>query len=234
MVLYTMVSGLELINMVMVFKDGQTEHAMKVCGKIPKLVEKESFGILMEIFLKENGLMIKQMASEFILIQMVQVTQDFGKMTYRMEKEKNIGLMEVNTLEIIRWEKNMVRVNIGGLMEVLMMEHGLITKLRVLELIPGLMEENIQEDGKTIICTVMVHTGGKMEENMKVCMKMIKNMVLEFMFGLTGENMKVIGLRGNSTVKENIFYRMAQLRLVFGIMDAVKIGFKKENSELSI
>jgi hypothetical protein len=91
MVLYTMASGLELINMAMVFKDGLTGHAMKVCGKILRLVAKENFGTLMVIFSKENGLMIKQMALEFILIQMVQVIQVFGKMISKMEKEKNIG-----------------------------------------------------------------------------------------------------------------------------------------------
>ena len=200
-----MVSGLELINMVTVFKDGLTVHAMKVCGKIRRLVVKENFGTLMVIFLKENGLMIKQMDSEFILIQMAQVILAIGKMTYKMEKEKNFGLMEVSTMEIIRWEKNTVRVNIGGLMEVLMMVHGLITKLRVLELILGLMEENIQEDGKTIICTVMVSIGGKMVENMRECMKMIKNTDLESTSGPMEENTKEIGSRENNTVKESIF-----------------------------
>ena len=49
-------------------KHGQMEPAMKVIGKIIKLMVKESSGMLMEMSLKENGKMIKQMAMESIPI----------------------------------------------------------------------------------------------------------------------------------------------------------------------
>ena len=39
---------------------------MKVTGKIIKLVEKENFGMSMEIFLKDSGRMTKLMGMEYI------------------------------------------------------------------------------------------------------------------------------------------------------------------------
>lgn len=52
--------------MVMEFKFGLTEQGMKDTGNKIKLVEKESFGMLMEMFLKVSGKMIKQMDMESI------------------------------------------------------------------------------------------------------------------------------------------------------------------------
>lgn len=43
------------------FKFGQMEPDMKESGEIIKQTDKESFGMLMEIFTKDNGRMIKQM-----------------------------------------------------------------------------------------------------------------------------------------------------------------------------
>jgi hypothetical protein len=106
-------------------------------------VVKVNFGMLMEIFLKVSGKMIKQMDLVFTLIQTGLIIQAFGKMISSMVKEKNIGLMEVNISEIIIWGKKMEKVNIGGPMEVIMMETGKIIKLKVQERIFGLMEESI-------------------------------------------------------------------------------------------
>jgi hypothetical protein len=41
------------------FKHGKMEPDMKEIGKIIKLMEKENFGMLMEMFLRVNGKMIK-------------------------------------------------------------------------------------------------------------------------------------------------------------------------------
>jgi len=48
-------NGLEIPEMVMVFKDGLMVLDMKVNGKIIKLMEKESFIMLIEMYLKANG-----------------------------------------------------------------------------------------------------------------------------------------------------------------------------------
>ena len=52
--------------MVMAFKYGLMVLDMKVIGGTTRLAEKANFGMLMEMSLKENGRMIRQMVMEFI------------------------------------------------------------------------------------------------------------------------------------------------------------------------
>ena len=54
--------------MVMVFKFGQMVLGMRVIGSLTRLVERESFGMLMEMFLKVNGKTTKRMVTEYIYI----------------------------------------------------------------------------------------------------------------------------------------------------------------------
>lgn len=54
--------------MVKEYKLGQMELDMKATGKIIKHMEKENFGMLMEIFFRENGKMIKPMVKELIFM----------------------------------------------------------------------------------------------------------------------------------------------------------------------
>jgi len=75
----------------MVFKFGQMERNTKVIGEIIKLMEMESFGILMEIYFKGNGSTIKQMDGVYIYMQMVQNMKEIGKMMYRMDMENKLG-----------------------------------------------------------------------------------------------------------------------------------------------
>ena len=50
------------------FKCGLMELGMRVTGRIIRHVGKESFGMLMEMFSKENGRMIKLMVMGFMCI----------------------------------------------------------------------------------------------------------------------------------------------------------------------
>ncbi len=52
----------------LVYKFGQTMLSMKVNGGKIRLMVKESFGMLMEIYMKENGRMIKLMDTEYIFM----------------------------------------------------------------------------------------------------------------------------------------------------------------------
>jgi hypothetical protein len=58
---HTLGSGLEDLEMGLVFRYGQMELVMKVSGKITELMGMESSSMLMGISMKETGLMIKQM-----------------------------------------------------------------------------------------------------------------------------------------------------------------------------
>ena len=60
---------------------------MKESGVIIKQTVKESFGMLMEIFTKENGRMIKQMDLVFTLTKMEQDMKVIGLTIYNMVLE---------------------------------------------------------------------------------------------------------------------------------------------------
>ena len=69
---------------------------MKESGVIIKQTVKENFGMLMEIFTKENGRMIKQMDLVFTLTKMEQDMKVIGLTIYNMVLELKLGEMEVN------------------------------------------------------------------------------------------------------------------------------------------
>ena len=60
---------------------------MKESGVIIKQTVKENFGMLMEIFTKENGRMIKQMDLVFTLTKMEQDMKVIGLTIYNMVLE---------------------------------------------------------------------------------------------------------------------------------------------------
>ena len=84
---------------------------------------------------------------DHIVIQTEANIKEDGKMIYNMEKENNLGLMEVVIKVSIFKEKNKDRVNITGRTEVGIMVTGKIIKLQGSEVIFGEMEENIKDSG---------------------------------------------------------------------------------------
>lgn len=82
------VNGLVKIDMASDYRNGQMEQNTKVIGKTIKPKEEESFSIFLEIYMKVNGKMIKQMVMEFIYIIIVQQNiKDFGLTIFNMEKD---------------------------------------------------------------------------------------------------------------------------------------------------
>jgi hypothetical protein len=71
-------------DMVLVLKYGLMVRSMKEIGSIIKLMEKASSGTQMVIFMRETGLMIKQMGMENIFMSMELNTKDIGRTIYRM------------------------------------------------------------------------------------------------------------------------------------------------------
>ena len=80
-----------IIEMDLDYKFGPMVQNMKEIGKITKLMEKENFGILMEIIMMVNGKITKLTDLEFIYIQMVPNIKANGKMIYSMVKELKLG-----------------------------------------------------------------------------------------------------------------------------------------------
>ncbi len=71
----------------MVSKYGQMEQNMRATGKIIKLMDKEYFGMFMEISTKGNGKETKLMALVNIHIVMEQLMKVTGGMIYSMVTE---------------------------------------------------------------------------------------------------------------------------------------------------
>ena len=65
--------------------------------------------MLMEIFMKDNGKMIKLMEKEFILMLMEQCMKENGKMINSMDLEQKTGLIMLIMKEHIVKAKNMVK-----------------------------------------------------------------------------------------------------------------------------
>lgn len=78
--------------------------------------------MLMVMFIMVNGKMIKPMEVANTLIQMELSTKDNGSLINSMVKEKSIGLMVPNTLEIIGTAKKKAMDNFNGLIIPLIME----------------------------------------------------------------------------------------------------------------
>jgi hypothetical protein len=72
-------------------KFGLTVANMLGNGRTTKPMEKELFIMLMEIFIRENGSMIKLVAKELILTKMAQNMSVNGKTTNSTDSEFNNG-----------------------------------------------------------------------------------------------------------------------------------------------
>lgn len=99
----------------MVSRSGLMEQNTKDFGLKEKLKETGNLCMRMEIFMKVNGKMIRQMDLEFITIKMVQSMKAIGKMIYNMEKEGKVGQREVCMKDNIMKVKRMGLVNMFGL-----------------------------------------------------------------------------------------------------------------------
>ena len=65
---------------------------------------------------------------EFILMSTVQNMKEIGKMTFKMDMERNPGKMDRSMKDIIKKAKNMERENISGQMDLFILGIGLIIK----------------------------------------------------------------------------------------------------------
>jgi hypothetical protein len=93
-------------------------------GRIIRRVVKGNFIMLMVIFLKVNGKMIKPMVSEFISIVMERFIKATGSKTFRTVKVRRLGLIIRVLLGCISKELNKARGNTNGQMVAIMMESG--------------------------------------------------------------------------------------------------------------
>ena len=87
---------------------------MKVVGDGIKPTEKASFGMLMVMFLMENGKRTKLMALELILMSMVLNMKVSGSTICSMDKDVKYGRLAAVTKELIKKDRSMAVENTSG------------------------------------------------------------------------------------------------------------------------
>lgn len=138
MVSLTKVNGLVKIDMASDYRNGQMEQDTKVIGKIIKLKEGGNFSIYLEIPMKVNGKMIKQMAMEFTyIIKAQQNMKDSGLMIFNREKDYKYMQMEISIKVNFLKVEDMERVNIPSQMVEYTMDNGIKAKWKEKEYLSG-------------------------------------------------------------------------------------------------
>ena len=87
-------------------------------------MEKENLLIIIEMYMRETGKMVKQMGMEYLLIILAADTRDFGKMIYSMDLERKFGQTEIFMKASMLSAKKMVKGSIDGMMGVFIKEIG--------------------------------------------------------------------------------------------------------------
>lgn len=86
----------------------------------------------MEMYLKVNGKMIRQMVMEFIIMQMDRFMKDIGKMIFKKDMVQKNGQMVLDMKVTINKDKNMAMALIFGMMVQYMKEVG--QKIKFMEM----------------------------------------------------------------------------------------------------
>lgn len=104
--------------------------------------------MLMVMFMKANGTLIKLRVTGYIPIWMEHSIKDRGKKTSNMERAKRHGLMELCMKETIFKEKSRGWACLSGLMGLYMMASLTIITSKEKDSTAGLMDEHLMELGK--------------------------------------------------------------------------------------
>jgi len=120
---------------------------MKDGGKTTKPMVKVDLSMPMEMFMMDNGLMIKLMDLEFIAILMEPNMKVTGKRTSNTEMVWKPGQMVLDMKVNIFKEKSTVMEDLLGLTEALIMESSSKIISKAKEYITGLIKENMMVHG---------------------------------------------------------------------------------------
>ena len=139
--------------MVMAHSYGQMDLNTKGIGVEIRPTVKENQCMPTVTFMKVNGLMIKLMEKELILMQMVPIIMVIGQMISNMDSVWNHGQTELSMKETIQTVRKKERESLHLPMGVTMRVNSNKMKFVDMETITGLMVNNMKENGVTIKCT---------------------------------------------------------------------------------
>lgn len=109
-------------------KFGLMEHNILETGKTTGLTVRVNLFMSTEIYMKVNGLMIKQTAMESMYMLTALDMKVHGKTIFNMARVRKAGLMAQSTWEDTKMERSTEEESIVGVMAVNMMDFGLKTK----------------------------------------------------------------------------------------------------------
>lgn len=139
--------------MVMAHSYGQMDLNTKGIGVEIRPTVKENQCMPTVTFMKVNGLMIKLMEKELILMQMVPIIMVIGQMISNMDSVWNHGQTEQSMKETIQTVRKKEKESLLLPMGVTMRVNSNKMKFVDMETITGLMVNNMKENGVTIKCT---------------------------------------------------------------------------------
>lgn len=119
-------NGKEISRKDMVYRSGQMGPNFKAIFITIEHQAKENFIILMGMYMKDNGTMIKPTEKENIFTKTDLFISEIGGMTISTDLEDRQPLMAALILDIMKMDKKMVKGNIFGLMEAHMSVNGLV------------------------------------------------------------------------------------------------------------
>lgn len=199
------VNGWDQIGMAMEFNIGLMELNITDVGKKIKLVEKENLSMLMEIFMRVSGKMIRLLALESTYIQSHRLNmKDTGKMIQCTVQESKSTQTVINMKECLNKVNDVGKEHTTFQMAKFTKVNGTTEKLKALEYVNGLMEKLMKVIGLIIRKMEWVFSNGLMGVNIVDTIEMIKNMVKVHMFGQMVENISVNGKMINVMEKVNM------------------------------
>lgn len=189
-------------------KYGKMARSMKATGGLTRPVGKESFGTLMAIFSRGNGLMTKLMVTVSMSIRMVPAMKENGKMISNMDSEKKFGQITVNMRATTPKEKNTAKASTFGKMAPCTMETGVKIGSKDTENINGKTVVSISENGKIITCMERAFILGQTEDVMRVNTRWTRSTALACTSGPMAECTKATGSTENNTGEESMCSKM--------------------------
>ena len=207
---YTLDNGMKKLGpkKATVFKYGQMDQSMKDSGTMIWLVVMEDSFLLMVMYIKETGLMIKHTAMVNISMRKEQHTKVAGTKINKKEKDEKNGQMVPFMKEFTYEAKSMEK-----------------------ELFNGQMVPSITDNGKTIKCMAKENSVGQTVVYIKVITLMIRNMDKVFIHGQMEGCIKEDFIMVNSMAKVSIDKPTAKKFMAYG-RKAKKVSYVKTKKNL--
>ena len=190
--------------------------SMKGSGWMDKEVDKERFGTVMGISIKDSGKETKPVVQECTVIKMARFTKENGSTINSMDTDARHGTRAHHSKGFSLMALKRAQVLTNGPMGPHLKGNGLTTKLTDKVSTDGLMVDVTKAPGVTTICTGTAFIRGPTAGSTKAITLMTRSTAQEFTGGPMVVNTTVSGHTVNNTAKVSIPSQQAKNGLEFG------------------